>query len=49
MLALMAKGQVSGPGVFPPEVLARRPEVAQAFLGEYQSRGIQVHHRAEPI
>jgi len=49
MLALMAKGMVPEPGVYPPEVLARRPGLADAFLAEYQARGIQVRHRAEPL
>jgi len=49
MLALIAKGMVPEPGVYPPEVLARRPGLAEAFLAEYQARGIQVRHRAESI
>jgi lysine 6-dehydrogenase len=49
MLALMAKGMVPEPGVYPPEVLTRRPGLADAFLAEYQARGIQVRHRAESI
>jgi hypothetical protein len=40
---------VPEPGVYPPEVLARRPGLAEAFLAEYQARGIQVRHRAESL
>jgi saccharopine dehydrogenase-like NADP-dependent oxidoreductase len=49
MLALMARGMVPEHGVFTPEVLGRRPGLAEAFLAEYQARGIQVRHRAEAL
>ena len=49
MLRLMAKGLVPEPGVHPPEVLARKPAFAEAFLAEYQARGIQVRHRTEAL
>jgi saccharopine dehydrogenase-like NADP-dependent oxidoreductase len=49
MLALMARGQVSEPGVFPPEVLARTPGLADAFLAEYARRGVRVAHRTEAL
>lgn len=49
MLRLMAKGMVPEPGVHPPEVLARKPGFAEAFLAEYQARGIQVRYRSETL
>ena len=49
MLALMARGMVAGPGVFAPEQLALQPGLPEAFLAEYASRGIQVHHREEAL
>jgi len=49
MLRLMARGMVPEPGVFAPELLARKPGLAEAFLAEYEGRGIQVRHRAEAL
>jgi hypothetical protein len=49
MLRLMAKGMVPEPGVHPPELLARKPGFAEAFLAEYQARGVHVRFHAETL
>lgn len=49
MLALMARELLSEPGVFPPEQLAQKPGLTEAFLAEYARRGVQVTHRTEGL
>jgi saccharopine dehydrogenase-like NADP-dependent oxidoreductase len=49
MVTLMAAGAVKGPGVFPPELLARDPGFVERFLEEYAARGVEVEHRVETM
>lgn len=45
MVTLLARGLVKGPGVFPPEALAKTRGFVDAFLAEYSLRGCVVTHR----
>ncbi|MFO0603638.1 MAG: saccharopine dehydrogenase C-terminal domain-containing protein [Polyangiales bacterium] len=45
MVALLAAGRFKEPGVFPPELLAKEPGLVDAFLAEYDARGVRVTYR----
>jgi lysine 6-dehydrogenase len=44
MATLLLRGTRLGPGVHPPETLATEPGLVEAFLAEYERRGVKVAH-----
>jgi len=45
---LLARGQIKGPGIFPPERLATNPGLFDHVLGELARRGVRLTSRVEP-
>ncbi len=44
MATLLLRGARPRPGVHPPEMLAREPGLVEAFLREYEKRGVRLTH-----
>jgi len=44
MASLLLRGAYREPGVHPPELLSRAPGLVDAFLAEYERRGLKVTH-----
>lgn len=46
---MLARGEITGAGVLPPELLGPRPGVLDKVMAELAARGVRYAHREEPV